>query len=201
MLTPTGWQETWIISCTQRNEKQGLPCSISTLNSKHVLLNVLNWKIMMTIHCFEGSFTNWMHHSYLYVKEIVISIIIIIVFIITIMITVLHSTIFPTACKLKETSASSVSGGIFQTEIFIRPWESEPGRKKGSVWMCVASLPLPVTFCLGHPSLRWDLSSKLNVSLPLSLSFIPLSACSLESQSASHTEVKHDKMCLRDRNS
>lgn len=38
---------------------------------------------------------------------------------------------FPTACKFKETPASFVSDGIFQIAIFIRPWESDPGIKKG----------------------------------------------------------------------
>ncbi len=55
--------------------------------------------------------------------------------------------IFPTAYKLKETSASFVSGGIFQIAAFIRPWESEAGTENGKrlnvCFLSVSSCDLP----------------------------------------------------------
>lgn len=122
-----------------------------------VHVNVLNCKIMMNSHCSQGS---------LQIESITA--------ICTIceghtdhyhffMITVLRNITFSLLPVNPSKHQLFVSGGIFQIAIFIRPWESEPGRKREA---SVSPLSLPVTFHLSHPSLRWDLSSKSNVCLP-----------------------------------
>lgn len=116
------------------------------------------------------------------------------------MITVLRNTTFSPLLVKPGKHQLFVSGGIFQIAIFIRPWESELGRKKGEA--SVASLSLPVTFP-SQPSIT-EVGLKQQIErlppLCLFLSLRRLLARSLKSPlqlSVSRTMFnKQDEMCV-----
>lgn len=138
--------------------------------------NVLSWQIMMNIH---GKLTKWKHHSYMCVIDTLMIFRIIVYSFIT-MITIM------VLCNIRF-SLLLVSSRKHQLPLWNFPnsslhktmgkWTGQK-KKRGSIRMYVTSLSLPVTFCLGHPSLRWDLSSKFNDCL-LQVSFFHTTVCFL----------------------
>lgn len=116
---------------------------------------------------------------------------------------VMQHYILTTACKLNETSASFVSGGIFQIAILIRPWESEPGIKSGREmsecvllrWLFLWPSVPAIRHRGGTEAANW-----VSVSLSLFLSFHCLLAHSDHKLSVSHTTFnQQDKLFLRER--